>query len=80
MVAPGMTTISLIGDGHIGSTLAKVLAEHGYDATCEHQKPPEGGRANVPIQLRPSCLTYRLPSQRWTSPTLRTSSSLRGSS
>lgn len=35
-----MTTIGFIGAGHIGSTLAKVLVEHGYDVVVSNSRGP----------------------------------------
>lgn len=51
-----MTTIGIIGAGHIGSTIAKVAVEHGYDVVISNSRGPEslaplaeqlGGRARA---------------------------------
>jgi predicted dinucleotide-binding enzyme len=36
-----MTTIGLIGSGHIGSTLAKLAADAGYDVVLSNSRGPE---------------------------------------
>jgi len=36
-----MTTIGLIGAGHIGSTLAKTFVDHGYDVVVSNSRGPE---------------------------------------
>lgn len=36
-----MTTIGLIGAGHIGSTLARLAVDHGYDVVLSNSRGPE---------------------------------------
>ena len=36
-----MTTVGIIGAGHIGSTLARGLVEHGYDVVISNSRGPE---------------------------------------
>jgi predicted dinucleotide-binding enzyme len=36
-----MTTVGLIGAGHIGSTLAKAFVDHGYDVVVSNSRGPE---------------------------------------
>ncbi|WP_258725205.1 NADPH-dependent F420 reductase [Cellulomonas sp. NS3] len=36
-----MTTIGLIGSGHIGGTLARLAVEHGYDVVVSNSRGPE---------------------------------------
>ncbi len=40
-VGPGMTTIGFIGSGHIGSTLAKLAVDAGYDVVMSNSRGPE---------------------------------------
>ncbi|MEE6281262.1 NADPH-dependent F420 reductase [Georgenia sunbinii] len=40
-VALGMTTIGLIGSGHIGSTLARLAIAAGYDVVLSNSRGPE---------------------------------------
>ncbi len=36
-----MTTVGIIGAGHIGSTLARGLVQHGYDVVISNSRAPE---------------------------------------
>ncbi len=40
-LAAGMTTIGFIGSGHIGSTVAKLAVDHGYDVVMSNSRGPE---------------------------------------
>lgn len=40
-VAPDMTTIGLIGSGNIGSTVARLAVEAGYDVVLSNSRGPE---------------------------------------
>lgn len=40
-VVPSMTTIGLIGSGHIGSTVARLAVDAGYDVVLSNSRGPE---------------------------------------
>jgi predicted dinucleotide-binding enzyme len=40
-VAPNMTTIGLIGSGHIGSTVARLAVDAGHDVVLSNSRGPE---------------------------------------
>src|SRR5690348_4241997 len=40
-LADGMTTIGLIGAVNIGSTIAKLAVDHGYDVVLSNSRGPE---------------------------------------
>jgi predicted dinucleotide-binding enzyme len=40
-LTPDMTTVGIIGAGHIGSALAKGFAQHGYDVVIANSRGPE---------------------------------------
>jgi predicted dinucleotide-binding enzyme len=40
-VGAGMTTVGIIGAGHIGSTLARGLVDRGYDVVISNSRGPE---------------------------------------
>ena len=41
MTIPGITTIGLIGAGHIGSQLARLSVASGYDVVISNSRGPE---------------------------------------
>ena len=41
MVLPSMTTIGLIGSGHIGSTVARLAVDAGHDVVLSNSRGPE---------------------------------------
>ena len=41
MTATGLTTIGLVGSGHIGSQLARLAVAHGYDVVVSNSRGPE---------------------------------------
>lgn len=41
MVAPSMTTLGIIGAGHIGSQVARAAVAHGYDVVIANSRGPE---------------------------------------
>ena len=48
-----MTTIGIIGSGHVGSNLAKAAIAHGYDVVLSSSQGPESGREFLdPAALR----------------------------
>jgi 8-hydroxy-5-deazaflavin:NADPH oxidoreductase len=49
---PGMTTIGIIGSGHVGSNLARAAIAHGYDVVLSNSQGP-GSLAGLVGQLGP---------------------------
>ena len=62
-LAAGMTTIGFIGSGHIGSTVAKLAVDHGYDVVMSNSRGPET-LAEVVAELGPKARAATAPRRR----------------
>jgi predicted dinucleotide-binding enzyme len=52
-----MTTIAIIGSGHVGSSLARAAIAHGHDVVLSNSQGPERWPAILTPQLRRGAAT-----------------------